>query len=179
MSVERIYFELEKQKNEDYYVDLAQNDIMCIPVLIDIMIENKNSINLWAESILEKVSVINPLIVYPYIGYISKAIEQTNSVGNLCLWRIICNLLVCDYCDFWKNFRNSYYKSLNSCFITEFSIACACAPKIIAAKPNEQNQIKKVLKSVGKRSFYLGQSVSARACEIAKEKANVVLEHLG
>lgn len=46
MSIERIYFELEKHNSDEYYIELAQNDVLFIPVVIDIMIDDKNSVNL-------------------------------------------------------------------------------------------------------------------------------------
>lgn len=176
MSIERIYFELEKHNSDEYYIELAQNDVLFIPVVIDIMIDDKNSVNLWAESIIEKLSEVNPLVVYPYIGYISKLIGLNDSVNSLSAWRIICNLLVCDYNNFWQNLRDKYYKALNSSCISEFSIACACARKIADAKPDEQKHIEEILRSIDNRSFYLGESVCEQAKKIAKEKAGEVLD---
>lgn len=54
MGLERIYFELRKREEDEYYIDLAQKDVLFIPVITDIMLSESNPMNIWAQMILEK-----------------------------------------------------------------------------------------------------------------------------
>ncbi|WP_294464176.1 hypothetical protein [uncultured Ruminococcus sp.] len=178
MGLERIYFELRKREDDEYYVELAQNDVLFIPVITDIMLSDSNPMNIWAQMLLEKISEENPLIVYPYIGYISQVIDKKTIFNSWNVWKIISNLLVCDYQNYWENLKNKYYNSLNSERIAEFSIACDCACKIISAKPEEEKPITDILKNMKNRDFYINENLSPKSSEVAKNKAQEVLNEL-
>lgn len=178
MGLERIYFELKKREEDEYYIKLAENDVLFIPVITDIMLNATNSMNLWAQMLLERISEENPLIVYPYIGYISRIIDKDTIFDSWNVWKIISNLLVCDYQNYWEKLRNKYYASLNSERIAEFSIACDCACKIISAKPDEEKTITEILKDMDNRSFYINGNLSSKSNEVAKNKAHEVLNIL-
>lgn len=178
MGLERIYFELRKREDDEYYVELAQNDVLFIPVITDIMLSESNPMNIWAQMLLEKISEENPLIVYPYIGYISQVIDKKTIFNSWNVWKIISNLLVCDYQNYWENLKNKYYNSLNSERIAEFSIACDCACKIISAKPEEEKPITDILKNMENRDFYINENLSPKSSEVAKNKAKEVLNAL-
>ena len=178
MGLERIYFELKKREDDEYYIELAQKDVLFIPVITDIMLNNSNSISVWAQMILEKISEKNPLIVYPYIGYISEIIDRKTIFNSWSVWKIITNLLVCDYQNYWDNLKSKYYASLQSERIAEFSIACECACKIISAKPDEEKPIINILKDMDNRNFYINENLSQKSSEVAKNKAQEVLNLL-
>lgn len=178
MGLERIYFELKKREDDEYYIELAQNDVLFMPVVTDIMLSESNPMNIWAQILLEKISEENPFIVYPYIGYISKAIDKKTIFNSWNVWKIISNLLVCDYQNYWEKVKNKYYNSLNSERIAEFSIACDCACKIISAKPEEEKPITDILKNMDNRSFYINENLSLKSSEVAKNKAQEVLNAL-
>ena len=176
MGLERIYFELRREDDE-YYVKLARNDVLFIPVITDIMLSESNPMNIWAQMLLEKISEENPLIVYPYIGYISQVIDKKTIFNSWNVWKIISNLLVCDYQNYWENLKNKYYNSLNSERIAEFSIACDCACKIISEKPEEEKPITDILK-IWKIETLYQRNLSPKSSEVAKNKAQEVLNAL-
>ena len=178
MGLERIYFELKKREDDEYYIELAQKDVLFIPVITDIMLNNSNSISVWAQMILEKISEKNPLIVYPYIGYISELIDRKTIFNSWSVWKIISNLLVCDYQNYWDSIKSKYFDSLKSERIAEFSIACECACKIISAKPDEEKPITDILKDMDNRNFYINENISPKSSEVAKNKAQEVLDLL-
>ena len=178
MGLEKIYFELKKREDDEYYIELAQKDVLFVPVITDIMLNNSNSISVWAQMILEKISEKNPLIVYPYIGYISEIIDRKTIFNSWSVWKIITNLLVCDYQNYWDNLKSKYYASLKSERIAEFSIACECACKIISAKPDEEKPITDILKDMDNRNFYINEILSPKSSEVAKNKAQEVLNLL-
>ena len=178
MGLERIYFELKKREDDEYYIELAKSDVLFIPVITDIMLNATNSMNIWAQMLLERISEENPLIVYPYIGYISQIIDKDTIFDSWNVWKIISNLLVCDYQNYWEKLRNKYYSSLKSERIAEFSIACECACKIISAMPDEEKPITEILKDMDNRSFYINGNLSPKSNEVAKNKAHEVLNIL-
>jgi len=178
MGLERIYFELKKREDDEYYIELAKSDVLFIPVITDIMLNATNSMNIWAQMLLERISEENPLIVYPYISYISQIIDKDTIFDSWNVWKIISNLLVCDYQNYWEKLRNKYYSSLKSERIAEFSIACECACKIITAKPDEEKPITEILKDMDNRSFYINGNLSPKSNEVAKNKAHEVLNIL-
>ena len=175
MGVERIYFELNKREEDEYYIELAQKDVLFIPVITDIMLSESNPMNIWAQMLLEKISKENPIIVYPFIGYISQVIDKKTIFNSWNVWKIIANLLVCDYQCYWDKIKDKYYASLSSNRIAEFSIACECACKIISAKPEEKKPITDILKEIENRSFYVGEIPSPQSNKVAKDKAQEVL----
>lgn len=178
MGLERIYFELKKREDDEYYIELAKSDVLFIPVITDIMLNATNSMNIWAQMLLERISEENPLIVYPYISYISQIIDKDTIFDSWNVWKIISNLLVCDYQNYWEKLRNKYYTSLKSERIAEFSIACECACKIISAMPDEEKPITEILKDMDNRSFYINGNLSPKSNEVAKNKAHEVLNIL-
>lgn len=178
MGIERIYYELKKNEEDEYDINLAQNDVLFIPVIIDIMLDKSNSSSIWAENLLEKISKINPLTVYPYMQYIAKSLDKTNAFNGWNVWKIITNLLYCDYMNYWDDLREKYYISLNSTHIAEFSICCECACNIISAKPDEKEHITEILKNTVDRIFYIGEEISVQSHNVAMEKANEVLQNI-
>lgn len=103
---------------------------------------------------------------------------MTEKQFSIAVWKIITNLLVCDYQNYWDNLKSKYYASLKSERIAEFSIACECACKIISAKPDEEKPITDILKDMDNRNFYINEILSPKSSEVAKYKAQEVLDVL-
>lgn len=152
MSLENIYFELSQNRADSYYIDLAEKEVMLLPILIDGIINEKSN-SLWAENLVLKISEVNPLIVYPYFTYISKLTEVGNRIGQFSAWAILINLLSCDYQNLWNNVENDFYSFIESNEIAKISFACKCIPKIISAKECERDLIKKLLNKALKNGY--------------------------
>lgn len=105
-------------------------------------------------------------------------IDKKSIFNSWNVWKIISNILVCDYQNYWNKIKTKYYDSLKSERIAEFSIACECARKIISAKPDEQKQITDILKDIDNRKFYINEDFSIKSGEIAKKKAQELLDAL-
>lgn len=175
MGTERIYIELSKAKSDSYYVKLAYEDVLLIPVLIDIL-NDKNSLNVSrAIRLIEKISIEYPRLVYPYFHYIAKLFEKKGCLNIWSVWRIISNILKYDIDNLWESVRGKYYNSLNSQYLAEFSIACDCAKNIADAKPEESEKILVILNSVEERSFLISGEHSTQCDMVAIEKAKEVL----
>lgn len=177
MSIEKVYYELSKGLDDEYYVELASKNVMLVPVLID-FITSEHSFTQKSESLLEKISEKYPLVIYPYFNYIADIIISNNDLSSFCAWKIIANILEVDSLNLWDNIKENYFTALNSENITEFSISCDCAPKIISAKPLDKEEIVKILADTQNRSFSAGGQVSEVCRKIAMEKADSALQQI-
>ena len=177
MILEKIYFELSKNMDDEYYVELAEKEFLVIPVMIDIMF-SENDHSHWAELLLEKISAKNPCSVYPFFEYITEKVKEGETFLRWNIWRIVANLFPCDSRYLWSNVKGDYIKALSSTQIAEFSIAYDCAEKIIKAEPEDMEEILAVLVDATRRDFKIDDVVSPQCGEVAKEKVKLLLETL-
>lgn len=177
MSLDKIYQEISKNMDDEYYIALAENDVMIVPVIIDILISNRKASHI-AQRLLEKISAKNPLIVYPYAEYIMQGIEKSSSFTKWNNWKIITNLLDCDYLNLWSKIKLNYLDALRSDQIAEFSIACDCVLKVITAKPDDREEIMEILNNVASRKFRIAGTVSEQCNLVAREKVSELLENI-
>ena len=111
MGLERIYFELKKREDDEYYIELAQKDVLFVPVITDIMLNNSNSMSIWAQMILEKISVFKGfrsrvITVFHFInGYGCRSIKIHNDIirflGNKMLFKTFLNVNGYSLCTFF------------------------------------------------------------------------------
>ncbi len=177
MRIDRIYFEFSQNMEDEYYIKLAETEVMVVPVLVDMLISSKKSSG-YAQKLLEKISVENPLLVYPYTEYIMQGITNKSNFTKWNNWKIITNLLSCDYLNLWSKIKPDYINALNSDQITEFSITCDCVPKVISAKPEDREEILAILKSVESREFKIAGTVTEQCGLVAREKVNELFENM-
>lgn len=170
MGLQYIYDEFLQNYEDEYYVDLAQNEILVIPLLVDIMIDERFDDSKRAQKILEKISQSNPKAVYPFFDYIAKCLMHKTKFIAWNTWKIIVNLLAVDTDDKWSSVRDQYYNALCTDAITEFSIVCECAEKVVANKPDETSRILEIFRNIENRTFTVFGEVSNASKEVAKEK---------
>lgn len=178
MNLEKLYNEFSAKMNDSYYVELSKKEVLAVPLLIDIMLDDSTSNSRWAETLLEKISAECPRIVYPYFQYILQMFDKTDNFAVWNVWKIISNLLVCDSENYWNDVRQKYFEALKSVQITEFSIACDCADKVVASKPNELTCIAEILNNVEQRDFYVAGEISKASTDVAVEKAKIFFERI-
>ena len=177
MSLQNIYFELSKEMDDEYYTELARTEVLLIPVIIDKIYENPVN-SFYAEGLLEKISKVLPKLVYPYFSYIAEILNLADSVNTWNVWRIIANLISCDIDNVWDSVREKYFSALKSNSVVEFSIACDCAEKVVASKPNDKDAIIDILNNIGSHKYLVAGEESVGSLEVAKQKANELLEKL-
>lgn len=178
MSIKRIYNEFSQGFEDEYYIKLARDDVMAVPVLIDIMLDDNFFNARWAQNILEQISENFPETVYPFYKYVADALNNENKFLAWNVWKIIVNLTAVDDGAMWNMVSDRFYASLNSEFITEFSIACDCAERIIVNKSDESEKILNVLKNINNRIFKIGGEISESSLAVAKEKVDQLLEKI-
>ena len=175
MSIENIYYELSFNHDDDYYIALAEKEVLFVPVLVGFMVDNLSN-RKWAQETLEKISKANPDLVYPYFNSIMALIEKNQKFLSWSLWKIISNIVARDYLNRWESVEPLYIEALLSDELIEFSIACECAENIIKSKPESSEKIFEILKSVPLRNFMVNGELSPAGNLIAKEKVERLIE---
>lgn len=178
MNLQKTYMEIFKNENDDYYIELAQKEVLVIPLLVEMMLDRENQKSRWAENLIEKISEKAPMIVYPYFDYITTVFENTKSITAWNSWKIIANILPVDLFEYWDKVKEIYLLSLSSDMITEFLIVLSVADKIIAAKPQEKDLIISAIENSRKTSFTICGEVSMHSRAIADEAITMFYQKL-
>lgn len=175
MNLMQIYHELSKNKADEYYIELAEKEVLMIPVLIEIVQSGNYSERKKAACILEKISKNQPYYTAVLVNYIINAISTNNDFSSWCLWKSIENIF--DLIDV-NVVEDRFIKALNSDILGEYSIACECVEKYVLNFPESRNKIIDILKNVKKRDFVIDGKVSEICGEIAAQKAELLLNKL-
>lgn len=171
MNSEQIFYEFSKNESADYYAQLAKEEVLLIPILIQTIIDNENGNCMWAGNMLEKISSRVPLLVYAYFDYIVRVFDKSTGLFSWKMWKVISSLLPYDSQNKWDLVKQKYFESLNSPLITEFSSACESVPFIVRAKPKDKEKIVCILKQVNTKDFLLDGQISKSCSLVAKQIA--------
>ena len=178
MKIEQIFREFERGLENEYYVELAKEEVMTVPTLVEIFLDDDYANSLWAQQVLESISKENPMILYPFFEYIVKGLDNKNSFLAWNTWKILAKLLSVDSDNKFELVKERFYNALLSHNLPEFSIACDCAVFVFYSKPNEQKKLLKILKKFSEHKFYLGDAELKKSSELAEEKAQIFLERI-
>lgn len=173
MNLMQIYCELSKNNTDEYYVELSKNEVLLMPVIIEIAIDGNYSERKKSANILEKISKTQPYQMAVFADYIIKAISIHSDFSSWYLWKCIENIF--DLLDV-NLVEDEFIKALNSNVLGEYSIACDCVANYILSYPNSKNKIIDILQDVQNRDFIVEGKVSEICGEIACQKALLTLE---
>lgn len=178
MKIEQIYQEFEQGFENEYYAQLAKEEIMTVPALIEVFLDDDTANARWAEQVLECVCSENPKLVYPFFEFIAKGLENSNSFLAWSTWKVLARLLCVDADNKFELVKERFYNALCSENLSEFSIACDCAEFVFCNKPDEQEKLLDIMKKSSERKFFLGDTELKNSGEIAEEKAQIFLERI-
>ena len=178
MNLEKIYIELSRKEKDDYYIELAQREVLVVPLLVEFMLDNQDTSSRWAQNLLEKISETKPMTVYPYFDYISTVFEKNKGINAWNCWRIIANILPVDISGYWDTIREKYILALSSDMITEFLIALSVADKIIDAKSADREIILSTIQKSRVKNYTVCGEISESSRKIADEAVNSFFERL-
>lgn len=178
MKIEQIFREFERGLENEYYVELAKEEVMTVPALVEIFLDDDYANSLWAQQVLESISKENPKILYPFFEYIVKGLDNKNSFLAWNTWKILAKLLSVDSDNKFELVKERFYNALLSHNLPEFSIACDCAVFVFYSKPNEQKKLLDIIKKFSEHKFYLGDAELKKSSELAEEKAQIFLERI-
>lgn len=175
MNLMQSYYELLKNKSDDYYVELAEKEVLMIPLIIETAQNGNYSERKKSANILEKVSEKQPCLISVFVNYIVQAISTHNDFSSWCLWNSVKNVF--NLID-GNIIEKEFFKALNSNVLGEFSIACECVEKYVLNFPESRDKIINILKNVRNRDFYIQNNLSEACGEIALEKALLLIDKL-
>lgn len=178
MKIEQIFREFERGLENEYYVELAKEEVMTVPALVEIFLDDDYANSLWAQQVLESISKENPKILYPFFEYIVKGLDNKNSFLAWNTWKILAKLLSVDSDNKFELVKERFYNALLSHNLPEFSIACDCAVFVFYSKPNEQKKLLDIIKKSAEHKFYLGDAELKNSSELAEGKAQIFLERI-
>lgn len=178
MIIQNIYDDILQDMDDDYYVELAEREVMAIPVLIDTMLGISPVYAGRAQEILETISLAKPKLLYPFFDYLERALDSSNLFLAWNTWKIIANLVHIDSEDKWERVSKRFFDALNSENISEFSITCECAQKVIEGKPSQGEKILAIFRNIDSRVFKISGEVSEASKHVAKEKVQEFFENV-
>ena len=65
MKTEQIFQEFEQRFEKEYYAQLASKEILTVPLLIEIFLDDDYANAHWAEQVLEYICEVNPKLTRP------------------------------------------------------------------------------------------------------------------
>lgn len=178
MKTEQIFQEFEQRFEKEYYAQLASKEILTVPLLIEIFLDDDYANAHWAEQVLEYICEVNPKLVYPFFEFVAKGLDNCNGFLAWNTWKMITKLLPTDTENKFESVKERFYDALASKTPAEFSIACDCAVSVFINKADEQKKLLDILKKSAEHKFYIGDTEIENSGEIAKEKVQSFLERI-
>lgn len=77
MKTEQIFQEFEQRLEKEYYAQLASKEILTVPLLIEIFLDDDYANAHWAEQVLEYICEVNPKLVYPFFEFLLPKVLTT------------------------------------------------------------------------------------------------------
>lgn len=96
MKTEQIFQEFEQRLEKEYYAQLASKEILTVPLLIEIFLDDDYANAHWAEQVLEYICEVNPKLVYPFFEFVAKGLDKCNGFLAWNTWKMITKLLPTD-----------------------------------------------------------------------------------
>lgn len=79
MKTEQIFQEFEQRLEKEYYAQLASKEILTVPLLIEIFLDDDYANAHWAEQVLEYICEVNPKLVYPFFNLLPKVLTNATA----------------------------------------------------------------------------------------------------
>lgn len=79
MNTEQIFQEFEQRLEKEYYAQLASKEILTVPLLIEIFLDDDYVNAHWAEQVLEYICEVNPKLVYPFFDLLPKVLTTATA----------------------------------------------------------------------------------------------------
>lgn len=178
MKTEQIFQEFEQRLEKEYYAQLAKEEILTVPLLIEIFLDDDYTNAHWAEQVLEYICDENPKLVYPFFGFVAKGLDNRNGFLAWSTWKVLTKLLLVDTENKFESIKDRFYNALASKTLAEFSIACDCAVSVFINKPDEQEKLLDIMKKSAEHKFYIDDTEIENSGVIAKGKAQIFLERI-
>lgn len=169
----QIYEVFYENYTDEYYVNLSNDEILTIPVLIEIMGNGSYNQRIKACGIIEKIIKNNPERLYPFAEYLFKAVKKYDDFPQWCILKVISNIID-GTTDYAECLLELLVEALTSDNIGKFSIACDCVLILSENYPSVKELFTAATADVAERNFKIGKEVSESCRNVALQKIETV-----
>lgn len=175
MNINEVYLKIIKTENDSDLIELAKNEVMAIPVLINTMLDENNY---RAENILIGLSEQTPLLLYPYFSYIVRLLDKCDNFVSWNVWQIIANLLIVDYLEMWEDVKDKYFNAFESNNIAEILVLISTAKTVVKFKPDDKDKIFALLENCKNNKFTICNETAPHLNSVVKQAVNEFFNNL-
>lgn len=79
MKTEQIFQEFEQRLEKEYYAQLASKEILTVPLLIEIFLDDDYANAHWAEQVLEYICEVNPNLSIRSLNLLPKVLTNATA----------------------------------------------------------------------------------------------------
>ena len=79
MKTEQIFQEFEQRLEKEYYAQLASKEILTVPLLIEIFLDDDYANAHWAEQVLEYICEVNPKLSIRSLNLLPKVLTTATA----------------------------------------------------------------------------------------------------
>lgn len=79
MKTEQIFQEFEQRLEKEYYAQLASKEILTVPLLIEIFLDDDYANAHWAEQVLEYICEVNPKLSIRFLNLLPKVLTTATA----------------------------------------------------------------------------------------------------
>jgi hypothetical protein len=159
--------ELKKKYNLEVYIALVMTDNSVIPLLFDLIEQDKSSLKFLCEKIIRELSQEKPELLYPYFERMSQLLDSEN---NFIKWGFILslpNMLTVDQEHKWEKISKQFYALIDSNSIVVFGNFVSGLPIILNKHPEDEDFIMSKLLSIENHVFLHKNEVSPECINVA------------
>ncbi|NTW70939.1 MAG: hypothetical protein HGA49_01715 [Eubacteriaceae bacterium] len=144
---------LDKKPDVDEFQKIVTENIEVVPLLLDIIREDKGSIKFFCEKIIRLISETEPKLIYPYFDDISRFIDSKNSFIKWGGLITLSNLAAVDDKNKFKGIYEKYFSMIDSESMITAGNVVGNAWKIIMKNPEYEGDITKRLLGVTDNTY--------------------------
>ena len=155
---------LEGKPEIDELADLVYHDAQWIPVLFQIMEEDKGTTRYICDKVIRKISEMDPIQIYPYFDKVAELTENSNSFIKWGAIITLSNLVAVDDEHKFERVYEQYFGLIQSDSMITAANVAGNAWKIVKKYPQyEKNITQRLLK--GTENIYLNKGKPSPECQ--------------
>lgn len=168
MTRETLMEHLKKKLKLEVYVAQTIEDKSNIPMLLDIIENDKSAIKFICEKIIREISKESPEDIYPYFDRIAKLLDSGNAFIKLGFMLTLPNLLSVDNENKWEGIKGKYLSLIDAEAIAIFGNAVSSIWKILDKYPEDEKYIIPKLLNIDEHTFLYKGEASPECLNVAK-----------
>lgn len=154
MDRQSFLIQLKEKHEPEYYAGLAKQDDTVLPLLFDLLTNEKSAVKYLCEKTVRLLSETEPLLLYPYFEQMCVQLDSENRFIKWGFLLSIPNLLAVDEAGKWNAVEEQYLSFLETDELPAFGNTVLSLPKILEAHPELEDVVIPKLLSVDSHVFY-------------------------